>query len=333
MLDPINVKYFRFAVGSDIGKETPNDIAAKCIICGDSEKDVRQKRLHLYKKSGYDDDAIHCFNCEYTGNMYSFLRDTNSNLFEQYKKEKRETSFNNLKQKKKEPELAGEFYKYKPKEKTELKTFRLPKPFIKASESEKATAYLKRRMAPVEEFYFSEKSFKFGEKYLPLEDCIIIPLWFDRAKGLVYGFQGRSVEGKTFYTYIPDENTGMKVWLGGEYGEEGDIVLVAESVFDAMSMGFKLNAVGAVLGASENEYFDKHFRNVVYCLDNQRLDPTSKKKSKDLLKKGSHVFIWPKGIQHKDFNALLTSGMPASEIKIMIVENTFSGMKGISKLL
>ena len=334
MLDPINVKYFRFAVGSDIGKETPNDISAKCIICGDSEKDARQKRLHLYKKSGYDDDAVHCFNCEFTGNMYSFLRDTNSNLFEQYKKEKRQSSFISMKKKKEEPELAGAFYQYKPKvEKSTLKTFKLPKPFIKASENEKATAYLERRMAPVSEFYYSEKSFKYGEKYLPLEDCIIIPLWFNRAKGLVYGFQGRSIEGKTFYTYIPDENTGMKVWVGGEYGQEDDIVLVAESVFDAMSMGFKLKSVGAVLGASENEYFDKHFKNVVYCLDNQRLDPTSKKKSKELLKKGEHVFVWPKGVQYKDFNALLTSGMEPPEIKMMIIENTFSGMKGISKLL
>ena len=334
MIDPINVKYFKFAVGSDIGKETPNDISAKCIICGDSEKDSRKKRLHLYRKSNYDTDIVHCFNCEWKGNMYSFLKETNSNLFEQYKKETREANFNNLKQKKETPQPEISYnYSSKKEKKDKIKTFKLPNELIKASENNRARDYLENRLVDVDEFYYAPSDIKFQGKYLPIKDSIVIPLWYNTDKWLVYGFQARSIEGKRFHTYIPEENSGLKIWYGGKFGERGNIVLVAESVFDAMSMGFKKEGIGAVLGASENSYFKEHFHNVVYCLDNQRIDPTSKEKSKELLKKGEYVFVWPKSIQEKDFNALLKSGMPKEEIKQMIIENTFRGIKGMSKLI
>ena len=336
MLDPINTKYFRYAVGSDVGKETPNDISAKCVICGDSDKDSRQKRLHLYRKERYDDDAIHCFNCEFSGNMYSFLKEVNSNLFEQYKKEKRESSFANLKSKRENTQTDIDevpSFIYKKKEAPKFKTFKLPPELSPAIESERATEYLNGRMIDPLEMFYSETSFKYNGKILPIKDCVVIPLWYKREDELVYGFQARSIEGKTFYTYIPDENSGMKIWLGIDFGEHSDIVLVAESAFDAMSMGVPAKYSGAILGASENDYFKQHYKKVVWCLDNQRLDHTAKSKTKDLLKMGEYVFIWPKGVKEKDFNKMKTSGATDEEIKKMIIENTYQGLIGISKLL
>lgn len=46
MLDRIDVKYFKLAVGTEhIGKENNNDIAVRCPICGDSYK---KKILNVY---------------------------------------------------------------------------------------------------------------------------------------------------------------------------------------------------------------------------------------------------------------------------------------------
>ena len=334
MLDPLNIKYFRFAVGSDIGKETPNDISAKCIICGDSEKDQRQKRLHLFRKSSYTDDKIHCFNCEFSGNMYMFLKECNTNLYEQYKKEKRESNFNNLKQKHTEPKEYDDIdigYTYKPKVK--VKSFKFPKEFIPASESERGTMYLTGRNLGTEDIYFAPSGVNMGDKFLPIKDSIIIPLWYKKEKNLVYGFQARSIEGKTFYSYIPEENTGYKVWFGGNFPKKkGETVIVTESIFDSMSTGFKRENVCAILGASENEFLTKMFNNVIYCLDNQRKDMTSLQKSKELLERGERVFIWPKEIEEKDFNAMRINGWSGEMVKNLIKNNIFTGLKGILTL-
>jgi hypothetical protein len=72
MLNPINVKYWKMI--HTTGYEHLDDINAKCDVCGDSSKSSKKKRLHLYKKSSYDEDSIKCFNCGYTATMYSYLK-------------------------------------------------------------------------------------------------------------------------------------------------------------------------------------------------------------------------------------------------------------------
>jgi len=341
MLDPINIKYFKFAVGDGIGKESINDISAKCIICGDSENDTRQKRLHLYRKSSYTNDKVHCFNCSFSGNMYMFLKECNSNLYEQYKKENRENNFHSIKEKRNHDQLKDAeqpnisfLYKQKEKEKEkEIKTFEFPKEFIPAEDREKSKNYLLGRKLKTDDIFFSEKNIKIGDKYIPVQNSIIIPLWYNKEKWLVYGFQARSIEGKKFYSYIPEENTGYKVWFGGGFPiKKEETCIVTESIFDSMSTGFKRKNVCAILGASENSFLKEMFKNVIYCLDNQRKDRTSLQKSKELLEKGEMIFIWPKEIEEKDFNAMIMNGYTEEEINKIIKNNIFIGMKGILKL-
>jgi len=329
MLDPVNVKFFKFAVGSDIGKEGVNDVSSRCIICGDSQKNKHMKRLHLYRKSSYKEDRVACFNCGWHSNMYGFLKETNSNLFDQYRAEKRQDSFNSMKRKK-EPQPSIEF-EYKVKQK--LKLFDVPDEFIQAKDNKNASDYLKKRMVPEEDFFYSESGFELHGDYRPIGGCIITPLWYSREDEILYGFQARSIEGKTFYTYIPEQNTGMKVWCGIDFQYEGDLILVSESVFDSKSMGISNENIGAILGSTDNDHFDENYKYVIYCLDNQHHDHTSKKRTKQLLKSGKHVFVWPKQVVYKDFNEMLTSGVELSTIKEMITSNVYDGMKGLSKLL
>jgi hypothetical protein len=70
--------------------------------------------------------------------------------------------------------------------------------------------------------------------------------------------------------------------------------------------------------------------NLVYVLDNQWLDKTSYKVTKELLDKGESVFIWPKElIKFKDLNELCIH-LEKDEIKPeFIIKHTFTGMKGL----
>lgn len=416
-LDRINIKYFKYAC-PDLGKETDVDISAKCILCGDSETNSKQKRLHLYTKSSYDHDMINCFNCGFTGGMYKFLSQpqVDSYLLEQYKKETREMSFNTLKAKyvKKEfnnaeitlgaskqksskksraiqetPEnrsdLSGEIPRrskynismsgfegdisespnversgndgsYTPNErdvpgsnvenisrddvtKENVKllgkipdgVFELPLEFMPASESSDATNYLQSRGLDEKLYYFSKNWVKIKGKDIPVKNCIITPLWVIEDERIVYGFQARSIETKFFYTYIPEENTGFKVW--NWYGiDKSKPTFIFESAFDAESSGLPLNRVCAALGADLNNERISELSEAIFCLDNQIHDQTSRVKTTNLLKRGFRCFIWDKSIPYKDTNDCIRGSFSKKTMAKYILSHIESGMTGIMKV-
>lgn len=364
-LDPVNKKYFRYAT-NEIGKDSEVDIQAKCVICGDSETNSKQMRLHLYTKPQYEDDICHCFNCGWKGNMYQFLQEVNPTLYDEYKKEKRETSFNSLKKKKDEYDSGiieiGNYSHKRIKQSIEenrneydsgnddtegmyetdstetLKgksipeeVFELPEEFFKASDSFKASEYLRGRNLDPNDYYFSKTWIKHKGKDIPVKNCIIIPLWVNESERIVFGFQARSIESKFFYTYIPPENSGYKVW--NWYGIDRKLpTFIFEGTFDALSSGLPRNCISAALGSDLIQERADELSEVIYCFDNQRHDNTSKVKSIELLKKGKRVFIWPTGLTSKDANEFIcTEGTPNDMAK-MILKNVYSGMEGIMKL-
>ena len=381
-LDPMNTKYFRYAVGSSIGKDTPTDIQARCIVCGDSETDARQKRLHLYVKPRYETDIVHCFNCGWKGNMYQFLKETNTPLYEQYRKENRENSFNSLRSKRDVQDVSkfeGNFsvgdydYSRSPDVSsdgissdavpTELPTeprvednsstsgipdaprdeflgksipdhvFELPLEFERADQNPNATKYLEGRRLKPSDYFFSTNWVKIDGKDIPVKNCIIIPLWVNEAERIAYGFQARSIESKFFYTYIPPENSGWKVW--NWYKIDRTVpTFVFESVFDARSSGLPEDRITAALGSDLIDERAAELHEVIYCFDNQRYDYTSKVKSVELLKEGKRVFVWPVEVLEKDTNDWLKNHPKhtANTMAAMILSNIRTGMDGIMRI-
>lgn len=360
MLEPINVKYFKYAVGANIGKETPNDIASQCVICGDS-KDHKKKRLHLFTKPSFDNDTVHCFNCEYTGNMFMFLKEYSPHLYEQYKREKRESSFEWLKaQNNKEPQKdfedselwlgvnpykTGKYITEEEVLEEEVLTivedsrkmpdgvFEIPKEFIPCNESPEGIKYLNNRKIDPTDFYFCKDWINFRGRKMPLKNSIVIPLWANKQEKIIYGFQARSIDTKFFYTYVPEENTGYKIW--NYYGvEPSKRIFVFESVFDALSSGLPKDQIMAALGADLNDERISEFSEIIFCLDNQVQDYTSKVKSQELLTRGFKVFVWPTNIPEKDTNAWLNSYIDRKPIDMakIILTNIYEGTKGILKI-
>jgi len=454
-LNHINIKYFKYAC-DEVGKETQVDISARCILCGDSEKNKKQKRLHLYTKDSYEQDAVKCFNCEWTGNMYSFLREVDSSLFEQYKRETREKSFNSLaKKREKRQEFndasiqMGNYTRKERAEPPETKAepvhqdsrgskkrrsyavdlsgfgetngspsdkessgqpgtgnndgnenetnvfsttssgpngssesnstdgtkpedgrgvggstdksigdfsmstnrvpadrtvddkikrlgvipddvFEMPDKFRPALESDSAISYLQGRGLDPANYFWSDDWVKFRGKNMPLKNCIIVPLWVMKDENVLYGFQARSIESKFFYTYIPDENTGFKVW--NWYGiDKSKPTFIFESVFDAESSGLPQHMICAALGADLNDERLKELSDPIFALDNQVYDTTSRRKTVQNLKGKYKCFVWDKSMKFKDTNDAIKGGISKATMRSYILDHIETGMTGIIK--
>ena len=344
-LDPLNVKYFKLVIPpQNLGKETSCDIAAKCIICGDSKRFPNKKRLHLYTKPNYRNDVIKCFNCNFSGSMYQFLKEVRPDLLNIYLKEKRSRSFNNLNSFK-DPNLESleKFSKnlediknienievfQKPK-----LLFDLPKEFklLKNSDQKFKDYIYSRNINFNDDIYSCDTEVNINNKNLKFYNSIIIPLWFNKSKKIIYGFQSRRIDQKRFYTYLPEENSSFRVWNWFQINKNKTIYIF-ESFFDAKSSGIPNDQIIAALGSSISIERLSELTDYVFCLDNQFRDLTSKKKSLNLLKQNKKVFIWPKdlNLRVKDVNELSLT-LPKKEISNIIYNNIFDGMKGILKL-
>ncbi len=59
MINQINKKYFLLAVsGTKIGKSSDVDIAVRCPVCGDSNKNKNSTRLHLFHKNNKEKSRV-----------------------------------------------------------------------------------------------------------------------------------------------------------------------------------------------------------------------------------------------------------------------------------
>lgn len=96
-LDEIDSRYFMMVMSGEIGTIGDADISASCPICNEGKSYGRKKRFHLYIKDSYDSANVKCFNCNYSSNMYGFLKENHPSEFQLYQNEKRGSSLNELK--------------------------------------------------------------------------------------------------------------------------------------------------------------------------------------------------------------------------------------------
>lgn len=311
MLDYINVKYWELAHSAEeLGYHKSSDYSCKCDVCGDSNN-KNKKRLHLYKKTSYESDSIQCFNCGYTANMYSYLRDHHPSLFNSYKQELGIGKLNALTERKPLEIRAV-------KKENILKTFSRPAEFIPITESEEGMKYISKRGFPKMKCYFSTGKVKLIDKEVMLKNYIIIPLL---ENGKWFGFYSRSIESKTFYTYLPEFNTGYKVWnfFGVNKAEE---VYIFEAIFNAMSSGLK-NCI-AVLGSDIDPDRLSQLKKPIFVFDN---DEAGRAKALKYADKGYKVALLPREYTDDINDLYAKKGMNRKDISELIKSNVVSGLK------
>ena len=326
MLSTIDIKYFKLAVGMDaIGKETPLDINARCPVCGDSKKNKRSKRLHLYTKDG-ETGHVNCFNgsCPAQNKtMYSFLRDFYPEYFVQYKKEQ----FGNTIEKLASGDVFSSFKKEEPK--SDILTHDLSLYMKNIEEVPEALEYIKKRGFNYKElkdhygkWYFGYQDLKIGETIYKITNAIVIPLYYNNE---MYGFYSRNIENKTFYTYMHDANIGYKLWNWFNI-DKSSPCYIFEGIFDALASGLP-NCIAAI-GAKIPDDRIKELKFPIFCYDN---DKTGLLNALQMARKGHKVYVQPNNIFEKDMNEILLNH---SDLRIsqMINNNLYQGISAEVKI-
>lgn len=322
MLDRLDVKYFKLAVGFDsIGRENEVDITARCPVCGDSRSHKSKKRLHLYVKNSVTN--VNCFNGDcpvHNKTMYSFLRDFFPALIGQYKKEQFGTTVEKLARGEIE-DVFGRFKKEEVKKESEVLVHDLT-PYLKdISEVDQALEYLQGRGYVYKEsrfgkWYFGYQDLKIGETLYKITNALVIPLYYN---GKMYGFYSRNIHDKTFFTYMHDANIGYKLWNWFNIKKDQP-TFIYEGIFDAISGGLP-NSI-ALMGAKMPEDRLKELKYPVFVLDN---DKTGIINSIEYARRGYQVFIQPDKYKEKDMNDLLMNHSDL-DVTLMIQNNLFTGI-------
>jgi hypothetical protein len=343
VLNPINVKYWELAHTLDnLGSHKSDDYSARCDVCGDSHKKKNSKRLHLYTKSSYDGDHVKCFNgdCSQNSSMYTYLKNYHPNLVSSYSQEIGNTNITKLANYNSSPVLTIN----EVKKKNTLSIFDKPSSLIMPNHD--VVNYIKSRGFTKEilsnpsnkdfKVFLSQgiislpnkngKNGKNGNKDIMLKDYIIIPLL---ENGKWYGFYSRSIHTKKFHTYIPEENTGYKLWNFFNVNKK-DTVYIFEAIFNAMSTSFPAIAC---LGSDIDEERLKELSKPVFVFDN---DETGRNKALKYANKGYPVVVYPNEMRFnqdlKDINDFLKHNYTVADIDKFIIDNTYSGILAITLL-
>jgi len=286
-----------------------------CPICNEGKSPHKTRAWILFSGSKYDHNTFMCHNHLPEGmSVKNFIKEVDPNLYKKYceleKKQyikdvqsgkifKKKTGFSNFNHK------LCEKPKY---------VFKLnPKTFIPCNIVPNAVEYCKSRKIPqniIDTLYYCPR------KDLPYGGMIIFPLRYDEEH--VYGFQGRTVIGKRFSTFMPNDD--YKVYNLFNVDRTAN-VYVFESIIDSFIMPNSISMLGADLSIPVRNTLKRP----VFIFDNDR---TGEEKTLKYLLKGERCFIWPDEIKAKDFGELAEKNIPFDQLRKLIKSRIFTGLLG-----
>ena len=282
----------------------------RCPICGDSKKNKSKTRGYLYAVKA--NTNFKCHNCGASMSLNNFLKEIDPALHKQYTMEKFKSGHTGRNFVTEEPVFKFEAPKFKSK-------IKLPK----ASEHPRSAGYLTARKLNPEDFYYAKYFKKFANSLKPTfqseehdEERIIIPLYYE--KNLI-GFQGRSIKPNPVkYITVMLDDDAPKIY-GLDNIRTDAPVYVTEGPFDST---FIRNAI-AMCGADAD--VDRWgISNPVYIYDNEPRNREIVNRISKTIDRGYQVVIWPDGIDDKDINDMVMSGL---DVQSVIESNTYAGLE------
>ena len=282
----------------------------RCPICGDSQKNKSKTRGYIYTIKA--DVNYKCHNCGASMTFSNFLKKVDPTLQKNYVFERFKNNHTGRGTVVEEPDFKFEAPKFK-------KKLKLPK----ASENPGAAGYLTARKLDPDNFYYAKKFKKFANSLKQTfeseaydEERIIIPLYYE--KNLI-GFQGRSLgSSKVKYITVMLDDDAPKIY-GLDNIRRDAPVYITEGPFDST---FIRNAI-AMCGADAN--VDRWgISNRVWIYDNEPRNREIVNRISKTIDSGDSVVIWPEGIDDKDINDMVMSGL---DVQSVIESNTYSGLQ------
>ena len=282
----------------------------RCPICGDSKKNKSKTRGYLYNVKA--NTNFKCHNCGASMSFNNFLKQIDPAVQKQYALEKFKEGHTGRNFVVDEPDFKFEAPKFK-------KKLKLPK----ASEHPRPAGYLTARKLNPDDFYYAKHFKKFAnslkstfESEAHDEERIIIPLYYE--KNLI-GFQGRSLgSSKVKYITVMLDDDAPKIY-GLDNIRKDAPVYITEGPFDST---FIRNAI-AMCGADAD--VDRWgISNRVWIYDNEPRNREIVNRISKTIDSGDSVVIWPDGIDDKDINDMVMSGL---DVQSVIESNTYSGLE------
>ena len=282
----------------------------RCPICGDSKKNKSKTRGYLYAVKA--NTNFKCHNCGASMSLNNFLKQVDPAVHKQYVLEKFKEGHTGRNFVTEEPDFKFEAPKFK-------KKLKLPK----ASEDPRPAGYLTARKLNPDHFYYAKHFKKFvnslkqtfdDEKHD--EERIIIPLYYE--KNLI-GLQGRSIKPNPVkYITVMLDDDAPKIY-GLDNIRRDAPVYITEGPFDST---FIRNAI-AMCGA-DADVSRWGISNPVYIYDNEPRNREIVNRISKTIDRGYQVVIWPDGIDDKDINDMVMSGL---DVQSVIESSTYSGLE------
>ena len=282
----------------------------RCPICGDSKKNKSKTRGYLYAVKA--NTNFKCHNCGASMSLNNFLKQVDPAIHKQYVLEKFKSGHTGRNFVIDEPDFKFDVPKFK-------KKINLPK----ASENPNSAGYLTARRLDPAQFYYAEQFKKFVNTLKPTfddtrydEERIIIPLYYEKK---LIGLQGRSVGPNPIkYITVMLDDDAPKIY-GLDKIRRDAPVYVTEGPFDST---FVRNSI-AMCGADAD--VDKWgVSNPVWIYDNEPRNREITNRISKTIDSGQLVVIWPNGIDDKDINDMVMSGL---DVQSVIESNTYSGLE------
>jgi hypothetical protein len=307
-----------------------------CPVCGDSETDARKARGFIYEDRRHARAMYHCHNCGDTRSFEKLLRFVDPMLYDEMRLEKMR-------------ELAGgrkvEEEYVAPREVSAAPVFGDPlkslTPVASLDRGHTCLRYVKSRLIPSSELhrlYYTDTFFKWANSVIPGkfkgdrdEPRLVLP-FLDPTGKRVVGFQGRSLDPET-----PSGNRYITCMVGSsdprvfglEQIDRSKRVYLLEGPIDAL---FVRNSVATGGGDVSSALAALEGVETVVVADNEPRNRDTVKKLTRAANRGQHVCVWPQGLAQKDVNDMVKAGMTVDEVKTLIDENTFSGLRALATI-
>lgn len=302
----------------------------RCPLCHDSEKNLRKARGYFVEVKGHF--IFHCHNCGKTHKLYTFLKQIDPVLADEFKTENFINSTVPVINRK---EPIEEDITHLPSIPT-IGNIKGLKRMSQLDPSHPAKKYIMMRKIPSKYhfklFYtpkfkhwvntvspgkFDEESLKYDEPRL------IIP--FLNKDNKLFGFQGRSFSKKGIrYITIMLDPDQPKVY-GFDAVKTKDHINILEGPIDSMFISNSLAMAGADMQTAM-KILKLNPSNCTVIMDNEPRNIQIVERIEKQISLGFNVCIWPDYIKHKDINDMVKADMKIADVEMLIKQHTFSGL-------
>lgn len=326
----VDVKYIGLISSrlQKFAKKKENLYNFRCPYCGDSQKNKNRARAYFYQRK--TDFNFKCHNCGVSKSFTYFLKDLDTQTYDQYILERYKEGLTGKGTVAPEPKFNFKKPEFKSVPKFDLPTI------AELQEEHPAKKYLVNRKIPekfLSKLYYCDK---FKEWTNTLKDTfssieqdeprIIIPLINN---GKIFGYQGRSLSKNSkvkYITIILDESHPK--FYGLDSVDWDKTVYIVEGPFDSM---FLDNAIAMVGADMDKMFFITNFEiDFVMVYDNEKRNKEIVRRIENAIDLKLPVVIWPHDLREKDINEMILSGHSPQGI---IQNNTFQGLEAKAKLI